>query len=128
MSLKAAEIFKKMAAQLPTHGEHMVSKVGCVYAFEIRKNKGDKPTLFTVDLKNGKGRIEQGKIDGLKPDCTFVMLDDDYAALVGGKLKPQNAFMQVSLHPLLISPLVKGQNENQRQHEGRNEVQAKRPS
>ena len=96
MALKSADIFNKMAAQLPTHGETIVSKVKSVYAFELRKKKADKPTLFTIDLKNGKGRITEGKIDGLKPDCTFVMLDDDFVALAAGKLNPQNAFMQVS--------------------------------
>ena len=96
MPLKTADLFNRMAAQLPTHGEAIVSKVKSVYAFEIREKKGDKPTIFFVDLKNGKGRIQEGKIEGLKPDCTFVMLDDDFVALTSGKLNPQNAFMQVS--------------------------------
>ena len=38
--------------------------------------------------------MKQGKIDGVKADATFVMLDNDFIALAGGKLKPQEAFMQ----------------------------------
>ena len=50
-------------------------KVQAVYAFELREKKGDKPVLITLDLKNGNGQMKMGKIDGVKPDATFVMLD-----------------------------------------------------
>ena len=46
--------------------------------FEIRETKAGSPTIFTIDLKNGKGAVKEGKIDGVKPDATFVMLDDDF--------------------------------------------------
>ena len=46
--------------------------------FEIREKKDGQPTIFTVDLKNGKGAVKEGKIDGVKPDATFFMLDDDF--------------------------------------------------
>ena len=32
--------------------------------------------------------MKNGKIDGVKPDATFVMLDNDFLALSQGKLKP----------------------------------------
>ena len=96
MPLQAAELFGKMAPHMATHGKDMVSKVGAVYAFEIRAKKGDKPTLFTIDLKNGSGAIKEGAIEGVKPDATFVMLDGDFVKLTQQKLNPQEAFMSVS--------------------------------
>ena len=57
-----------------------------MYHFEVRAKKGQKPTYFTVDLKNGNGQAKKGKIEGLKADCTFVMLDDDIIAMSQGKL------------------------------------------
>ena len=85
-----------MGPHLAKHGAEIVSKVQCVYAFELREKKGGKATTFTIDLKNGNGAIKEGKIDGVKADATFVMLDQDFLKLSQGKLKPQEAFMQVS--------------------------------
>ena len=103
-----------MGAQLGTHGKDIVPKVQAVYAFEIREKKGGKPQSWTVDLKNGNGQLKEGKIDGVKADATFVMLDDDFMKLAGGKLQPQQAFMQVSCFLVLT---ITGQNENPRKHE-----------
>ena len=94
MGLEAAAIFQKMAPILAKAGPETVAKVLAVYAFEIRAKKGDKPAVFTVDLKNGGGAIAEGKIEGVKPDATFVMLDSDFVKLVQGKLNAQDAFMQ----------------------------------
>ena len=88
MGLQAAEIFGKMAPALKAHGAEIVPKVLAVYAFEIREKKGGSPTTFTVDLKNGSGQIKEGKIDGVKPEATFVMLDADFVKLVNRKLNP----------------------------------------
>ena len=85
-----------MAPHLEKHGKSVVEKVQAVYAFELREKKGGKATTFTIDLKNGSGAIKNGKIEGVKVDATFVMLDSDFIALSQGKLKPQDAFMQVS--------------------------------
>ena len=94
MALKSQEVFDKMAAGISQHGAAIIEKVGSVYAFEIRPKKGAKATLWTVDLKNGKGAVAKGKIDGVKADATFVMLDDDFVQLAMGKLNPQTAFMK----------------------------------
>ena len=96
MVLKAEEIFGKMEPHFKTHGASMVPKVQAVYAFEIRAKKADKPSTWTIDLKNGNGQIAKGAITGVKPDATFVMLDDDFMKLAMQKLNPQTAFMQVS--------------------------------
>ena len=91
MSLKSVETFKNMIPMLETQGAGVVAKVGCVYHFELRGKKADAPQFVTVDLKNGNGKITMEK-EG-KADATFIMLDADFMALVGGKLKPQQAFM-----------------------------------
>ena len=57
MSLKSAEIFKKMGAALPTYGKDIVSKIQAVYLFELRASKDAQPVFFTVDLKNGSGKL-----------------------------------------------------------------------
>ena len=54
--------------------------------------------------------MKMGKIDGVKPDATFVMLDNDFVNLSQGKLKPQEAFMQVSAKQ--SKNMVSGENEN----------------
>ena len=94
MALASAEVFKKMQAGIGQHGPSIVPKVQSVYAFEIRAKKGAKPSIWTVDLKNGSGKVVEGKIDGVKADATFIMLDNDFVNLTLGKLKPQEAFMQ----------------------------------
>ena len=96
MPLKTTQLFKKMADLLqnnPDKGKPIVDKLQAVYLFEVREKKGAKPTYFTVDLKNGNGKVAEGKIEGVKPDCTFVMLDDDIIAMAQGKLDGNEAFM-----------------------------------
>ena len=97
MPLKSAELFKKMDALMqanPEKGKPIVDKLKSIYLFEIREKKGAKPTFFTVDLKNGNGMAKEGKVAGLKPDCTFVMLDDDIMLMAAGKLDGNEAFMK----------------------------------
>ena len=91
MPLKSVALFEKMGEMMPKVGAQVVAKVGCVYHFELREKKGDQPTLVTVDLKNGNGKISMGK-EG-KADATFIMLDNDFMKLADGKLKAQDAFM-----------------------------------
>ena len=82
---KSAAIFEKMAPVLEKSGAEIVSKVGAVFLFEIREKKDGEPQYFTIDLKNGNGKVTKGK-EGT-PDTTFVMLDDDFILLSQGKLK-----------------------------------------
>ena len=86
MKTQAAQTFEKLSPILTTKGADIVKQVGCLYHFEINAVKGDVPELISVDLKNGNGKITMGK-EGT-PDCTFVMLDEDFMKLVAGKLKP----------------------------------------
>lgn len=81
-----------MAPHFATHGAAFVQKVQAVFHFEIKATASSEPKFFTIDLKNGNGSIAAGKVGS--PDATFVMLDDDLAAIADGKLNPQVAFMQ----------------------------------
>ena len=85
--MQSLEIFKRMAPVLEKNGAEIVKKVGCIYHFELRKEKTDSPSYVTVDLKNGNGNVTFSR-DG-KPDCTFIMLDADFVKMSEGKLKPQ---------------------------------------
>ena len=116
MPLESAVLFGKMQPHFEKHGAGIVAQVKCVYAFEIREKKGGAPTTFTVDLKNGNGKIVEGPIAGVKPDATFVMLDADFVQLASGKLQPQAAFMGVSILKSLSNLKFHhtGQNEDQR--------------
>jgi len=59
---------------------------------EISLEKGKPPVkIWTIDLKNGNGKVFEGKAD--KPDATFTFTDDDFEQIVTGKLNPQSAFM-----------------------------------
>ena len=90
-TIKSAELFDKMGPVLEKSGADIVKKVGAVFLFEIRATKEAEPVFYTVDLKNGSGKISKGKEGTI--DTTFVMLDDDILQLAAGKLNPQNAFM-----------------------------------
>eukprot|EP01017_Pseudomicrothorax_dubius_P001104 TRINITY_DN0_c351_g1_i1.p1 TRINITY_DN0_c351_g1~~TRINITY_DN0_c351_g1_i1.p1 ORF type:complete len:119 (-),score=38.60 TRINITY_DN0_c351_g1_i1:56-412(-) len=92
MALKSEKLFDAMAAFLPDKGDEIVKKVGSVFYFEISRAKGETPSVWTVDLKNGKGSIKKGK-EG-SADATFIMLDDDLISMAEGKLHPQQAFLE----------------------------------
>ena len=56
-TLKSAELFKKMNGALEKHGKDVVQKIQAVYLFELRASKDSKPEYFTVDLKEGNGKL-----------------------------------------------------------------------
>jgi putative sterol carrier protein len=92
--MKADKLFEDMKPHLAKTGEELKKKVGFVYAFEVFKNKGDTPQVWTVNLKDKVG-IEKGKAGTV--DATFNLSDDDAVSLFGGSLNPQTAFMQGKL-------------------------------
>ena len=74
-------------------GKHLIPKVKAVFGFEITKKKGAKPSLiYTIDLKNGQGDVQQQKPSN--PDAVFTMTDEDFEKVCKGTLNPQIAFMQ----------------------------------
>ena len=55
--VKSTEIFDKMGPILEKSGADIVKKIQAVYLFEIRATKESQPVFFTIDLKNGNGKI-----------------------------------------------------------------------
>jgi sterol carrier protein 2 len=88
-SFKAEGVFSELKKRI---NAELVKQVGVVYKFDIAGAGGNRS--WVVDLKNGAGSLKEG--DGTA-DCTISIKDDDFVALMGGKLNPQSAFMQGKL-------------------------------
>lgn len=56
-TLKSANLFERMEGILKAHGGEIAKKVQCVFLFEIKPSKDKAPVYFTLDLKNGDGKI-----------------------------------------------------------------------
>ncbi len=60
-SLKAAKIFEYMATYIAENGDKLVPKVKFVYHFTVLPKKGaTEGTTWTIDLKNGNGKVVKG--------------------------------------------------------------------
>lgn len=55
MALKSEALFARMEPFLKSQGAELVKKVNAVFFFEVSKKKGEDPTVWTIDLKNGTG-------------------------------------------------------------------------
>eukprot|EP00657_Telonema_sp_P-1_P006175 TRINITY_DN2433_c0_g1_i2.p3 TRINITY_DN2433_c0_g1~~TRINITY_DN2433_c0_g1_i2.p3 ORF type:complete len:105 (+),score=39.88 TRINITY_DN2433_c0_g1_i2:250-564(+) len=64
----------------------IVKKTKTVFVLEI----GGKS--WTLDLKNGAGKLEEGKPK--KADCTLIMTEAVFMDMFTGKMNPQTGFMQ----------------------------------
>eukprot|EP00922_Rhytidocystis_sp_ex-Travisia-forbesii_P045835 GHVS01068373.1.p1 GENE.GHVS01068373.1~~GHVS01068373.1.p1 ORF type:complete len:606 (-),score=107.45 GHVS01068373.1:593-2410(-) len=94
---KSDKLFELIGAYLKhndgTAGNMLTAKVGSGFHFEILPKKGAAPSSsWTIDLKNGNGKVVAGKQG--TADATFTMTDADFQAVCLGKLNPQVAFMQ----------------------------------
>jgi len=76
--LKTQRVFDMMKVYLERgEGKKIVETVQGVFNFEILLKKGDPPPkTFIIDLKNGNGKVGEGKTD--TADATFTMLDEDF--------------------------------------------------
>jgi len=71
----------------------LVPKVAAVFNFEITPKKGEPiAKTWTIDLKNGQGRVDEARSESA--DATFTMTDEDFENICLGKLNPQQAFLQ----------------------------------
>eukprot|EP00058_Branchiostoma_floridae_P005318 XP_002590806.1 hypothetical protein BRAFLDRAFT_125738 [Branchiostoma floridae] len=91
--LPSNAVFGQMAQQLTPD---LVKKVNAIFQWNITKNK-KQAAQWTVDLKTGSGSVYQGTPKQGKPDTTITMSDEDFVALVSGKLNGQTAFFQGKL-------------------------------
>jgi len=83
------EIKKRVDAQL-------VQKVKGTFRFDL--NRDQQKRSWSIDLKNGNGSVsELPATSDAKADCTIIMSDADFLALMTGKLNAQQAFMNQKL-------------------------------
>ncbi|MCI4377866.1 hypothetical protein PGIGA_G00208180 [Pangasianodon gigas] len=92
---KSHAVFKEIEKRLQEEGEAYVKKIGGVFAFKVKDGPDGKEALWVVDVKNGKGSVNNDA--GKKSDCTITMSDADLIDLMTGKLNAQTAFFQGKL-------------------------------
>ncbi|KAJ8378487.1 hypothetical protein AAFF_G00239510 [Aldrovandia affinis] len=92
---KAHAVFQEIEKKLLEEGEQFVKKIGGVFAFKVKDGPEGKEALWVVDVKNGKGSVDNDAEK--KADCTIAMSDADLLALMTGKMNPQTAFFQGKL-------------------------------
>jgi len=64
----------------------LAPRVGMIYQFALTS----PDSVYTVDLKNGAGKVEPGVTQ--KPDCTLTLSDADFMAMCTGKADPQQLY------------------------------------
>jgi hypothetical protein len=70
----------------------LVTKIGAVYQFDISGPGGGR---WSVDCSQPGARIQAGSAPNAK--CTVAATDQDFLAIVNGRLNPQMAFMSGKL-------------------------------
>ncbi|KAI7816079.1 lipid transfer protein [Gamsiella multidivaricata] len=86
------QIDEHLKALSEAERQEQVKKVKGVFQFNV-KNKEGKVATWTFDLKTGNGAMHKGTVNGLKPDITIDIADDDFIALAEGKANGQKLFM-----------------------------------
>jgi (3R)-3-hydroxyacyl-CoA dehydrogenase / 3a,7a,12a-trihydroxy-5b-cholest-24-enoyl-CoA hydratase / enoyl-CoA hydratase 2 len=81
----SADGFVAIRDWLSRHPE-TVGKVGTVYQFKLT----GPDSVWTLDLKNGKGAVDPGETQ--KPDCTLTLSDEDFRAMIAGKADAQKLY------------------------------------
>ncbi|KAK0054247.1 peroxisomal multifunctional enzyme type 2 isoform X2 [Biomphalaria pfeifferi] len=89
--LQSTAIFQQMASQVKNNTD-LVAKINAIFQWNITKNGADA-TTWVVDMKSSKtGQVFEGKPVN-KADCVITISDENFLALVSGKLDPQKAFL-----------------------------------
>ncbi|XP_049627347.1 peroxisomal multifunctional enzyme type 2 [Suncus etruscus] len=88
--LQSTFIFEEIGRRLKNMGLDVVKKVNAVFEWHITKG-GNTAAKWTIDLKNGSGKVYRGPAEG-SADTTFILSDEDFMEVVLGKLDPQKAF------------------------------------
>jgi len=91
-TFRASAVFDGLSKNIASNPD-LIKTIGGVYQFDI--NSGGKSKSWTVDLKNGKGSVNEGPAP--KADCTISASDDDFVGMMTGKLNSQQLFMQGKL-------------------------------
>ncbi|XP_004609862.2 peroxisomal multifunctional enzyme type 2 [Sorex araneus] len=88
--LQSTLVFEEISRRLKDVGRDVAKKVNAVFEWHITKG-GNTAAKWTIDLKNGPGKVYQGPAKG-SADTTFILSDEDFMEVVQGRLDPQKAF------------------------------------
>ncbi len=78
-------VFAGMRDHIEKHPE-LIAKVATVYQWKLTNPE----SFWILDLKNGKGKVEEGKVD--KPDTTLELTQADFLDMSAGKADPQKLY------------------------------------
>eukprot|EP01025_Chloroclados_australasicus_P027394 TRINITY_DN2717_c0_g1_i1.p5 TRINITY_DN2717_c0_g1~~TRINITY_DN2717_c0_g1_i1.p5 ORF type:complete len:138 (-),score=14.81 TRINITY_DN2717_c0_g1_i1:1536-1895(-) len=84
-------LFKELEKYLKSNGSKLVSKVKGLILFKIDGSQ------WTLDLRSGDGKIQEGILEGEKPDLELQISDENFVKLVMGKMSSQTAFLMGKL-------------------------------
>ena len=82
----SADVFVAIRDHIEKNPE-LAAKIQTVFGFKI----SDPDSAWTIDLKTGKGSVQQGIVGA--PDCTLELRDADWMAMTSGKADPQQLYM-----------------------------------
>ncbi|HEX7665117.1 MAG TPA: SCP2 sterol-binding domain-containing protein, partial [Polyangiaceae bacterium] len=82
---RADDVFAAIADHVERNAD-LAGKIQNVFQFKLK----NPDTLWTVDLKNGKGAVGEGETT--KPDCTIEMENSDFIDMTNGKADPQKLY------------------------------------
>ncbi|KAM5329532.1 peroxisomal multifunctional enzyme type 2 [Glossophaga mutica] len=88
--LQSTLVFEEIGRRLKDIGHKVVKKANAIFEWHITKG-GNTAAEWTIDLKNGTGKVYQGPAKG-SADLTVTISDEDFIDVVLGKLNPQKAF------------------------------------
>lgn len=86
---KSAAIIDVLRDQIT---EDVVKRAKAIFVFDVTNNEKQN-RKWTLDLKNGKGCIQDGIPPNIKPDATLSVSDTDFVRLVYQEVQPQKLFM-----------------------------------
>ncbi len=86
------DVFEKHIPARLLSKPDVVSKINAVYQFNITGPGGGS---WSVDCTQPGGRVQAGSVNDAK--CTVAAVDQDFLAIVNGKLNAQMAFMSGKL-------------------------------
>ncbi|MEO8797066.1 MAG: SCP2 sterol-binding domain-containing protein, partial [Polyangiaceae bacterium] len=75
---RADDVFAAIADHVARNAD-LATKIQNVFQFKLK----NPDSLWTVDLKNGKGAVAEG--ESTKPDCTVEMENSDFIDMTSGK-------------------------------------------
>ncbi len=81
----ASDVFAAIADHIARNGE-LAGKIQNVFQFKLK----NPDSIWTVDLKNGKGAVGEGETQ--KPDCTLELENSDFIDMTSGKADAQKLY------------------------------------